>query len=1023
MLQDIFSHPSSAFRGKPFWAWNGKLREEELRRQIRIFKKMGLGGGFMHSRVGLATEYLSDEWFKMVEACIDEARKTGLEAWLYDEDRWPSGAAGGIVTKDHRFRQKRLVLTISDPRSAALDGRELAVFLARVDRDTATEVRRVEPQQLERAGERESVLIFRVREAEESPWYNGQTYLDTLSADAVRRFIEVTHEAYAERVGEYFGSIVPGIFTDEPNYGGFSFGDGGGEAPWTDDLPSVFRDRYGYDILDHLPEIFFRVDGRAFSKARLNYRDCITHLFVRSFAEQIGRWCEEHELLFTGHVLAEETLTSQTSVIGSAMRFYEFMQAPGIDILRGEILQREGGVKPELATAKQCSSVKHQLGRRWMLSELYGCTGWHFTLAEHKAVGDWQAALGVNLRCQHLSLYTMEGQAKRDYPASISFQSPWWRDYPVVEDYFARVGVLLTVGEPVRDVAVIHPIESAWGLYCGRVGEIEELRQLEISFEKLQSILLRNHVDFDYVDEEMASRLASVDGGLVVGRARYRAVIVPPMATMRSTTLALLDQLINSGVPVIFVGKVAPLVDGERSDAVLSLAGRAESCDLAEQLLVNELSKVKSLRRVSIRTADGSEYGDSLYMLRHDESSGLHVLFVCHTRQDRSSGPLEVKVPAKGQVQEWDASTGEIFLAEYEETKDGVVIRTELPPYGSRLFVVDQQPKEGLERRPSWSEIRRTEVSQEDWPILRDEPNAFPLDVAEFSIGGGEWQGPLEILKVDDAIRRAMGLPERGGRMVQPWAREKRERPVTQVRLVFRFDVEKLPSGPCHLVMERPDRFRIRINGNELDPDEDEGWWIDTSFKRLRVPAAYLRTGENRVELEIEYGPEDGLESLYFCGEFGVKWRRRRPVVTDLPNSLKLGDWTEQGFPCYSGSITYRATFAEDIGEGERLFVEVPSWEGTLIKIRVNGSPATPLAWPPYEADVTEYLQPGENHLEVEVVSSRRNLLGPLHYTVKYPDWTGPDRFKTTGELWTDDYVKVPYGLMAPPVLSVRMKK
>ena len=278
--------------------------------------------------------------------------------------------------------------------------------------------------------------------------------------------------------------------------------------------------------------------------------------------------------------------------------------------------------------------------------------------------------------------------------------------------------------------------------------------------------------------------------------------------------------------------------------------------------------------------------------------------------------------------------------------------------------------RQGLERRPSWSEIRRTEVSQEDWPILRDEPNAFPLDVAEFSIGGGEWQGPLEILKVDDAVRRAMGLPERGGRMVQPWAREKREGPVSQVRLVFRFDVEKLPSGPCHLVMERPERFRVKVNGNELDPDEDEGWWIDTSFKRLRVPAAYLRTGENRVELEIEYGPEDGLESLYFCGEFGVKWRRRRPVVTDLPNSLKLGDWTEQGFPCYSGSITYRATFAEDIGEGERLFVEVPSWEGTLIKIRVNGSPATPLAWPPYEADVTEYLQPGENHLEVEVVSS-----------------------------------------------------
>ena len=91
----LFARPTAPYRGKPFWAWNGALSRDELLRQIRVFAEMGMGGFFMHSRTGLSTEYLGDEWFELVNACADEAEKLGLEAWLYDEDRWPSGSAGG----------------------------------------------------------------------------------------------------------------------------------------------------------------------------------------------------------------------------------------------------------------------------------------------------------------------------------------------------------------------------------------------------------------------------------------------------------------------------------------------------------------------------------------------------------------------------------------------------------------------------------------------------------------------------------------------------------------------------------------------------------------------------------------------------------------------------------------------------------------------------------------------------------------------------------------------------------------
>ena len=84
----------------PFWSWNDKLEPEELRRQIRRMHALGMHGFFMHARGGLETEYLSEEWYNCVRACVDEAEKLGMEAWSYDENGWPSGFAGGKLLED-----------------------------------------------------------------------------------------------------------------------------------------------------------------------------------------------------------------------------------------------------------------------------------------------------------------------------------------------------------------------------------------------------------------------------------------------------------------------------------------------------------------------------------------------------------------------------------------------------------------------------------------------------------------------------------------------------------------------------------------------------------------------------------------------------------------------------------------------------------------------------------------------------------------------------------------------------------
>ena len=75
MLSNIimqFKNPGAVFRGAPFWAWNSRLDAAELERQITILKEMGFGGFFMHSRVGLDTEFLGKEGDEDPDFIYDE---------------------------------------------------------------------------------------------------------------------------------------------------------------------------------------------------------------------------------------------------------------------------------------------------------------------------------------------------------------------------------------------------------------------------------------------------------------------------------------------------------------------------------------------------------------------------------------------------------------------------------------------------------------------------------------------------------------------------------------------------------------------------------------------------------------------------------------------------------------------------------------------------------------------------------------------------------------------------------------
>ncbi|MCL5271550.1 MAG: hypothetical protein M1457_13585, partial [bacterium] len=962
MTQELFkefTNPSAAWRGKPFWSWNGKLEKDELIRQIHVMKQMGLGGYFMHSRTGLITEYLGGEWFELINACADEGERLGMEAWLYDEDRWPSGTAGGMVTKEPRFRLKFLRLIVKDAADFQWDPLAIAAFACRLDGMAYTDCVRLRKDSPAAEREGRKVLVYKVEEMAPSSFYNGYTYVDTMNAEATDYYIRLTHEKYKAHCGERLGKSIRGIFTDEPHRGalmdGFSVPnpDPQWRVPWTFKTFDQFEKTFGYDLVPRLPELFLWPEGRKVSQVKWHYVELCQQMFIDNFAKPYDRWCRANNMIVTGHILHEDSLAAQTAVSGSVMRDDEHMEAPGVDLLTED--------RKTFWVVKQLTSAARQLGRKWLLSELYGCTGWQMPFAGHKAVGDWQTLFGINLRCHHLSWYTMEGEAKRDYPASILHQSAWWPDYHFVETYFARLGLLLNQGLPCCDLLVVNPVESVWcqvypGWSRGLGAQSPDVQALERAYADTFHWLAGAQVDFDYGDEEMMSRLARVGKDaegrpvLHVGEAVYKAVLVSGMTTIRSTTLDLLRRFRAVGGTVIYAGEPPAYVDALTSDGAALAAGEAIRTPFDKESLVAAIDEAVAPVARALDPATSEPLGEVFAQVRRlAEGDKTIAVFLNVNRKEWFRG-AKLRLRAAGTVEEWNCLTGERTAVPAAAVDGCLEFAADFPPAGEHAYIVTPVAAAGLPEKPTW---KSSEPVQIEGPLdyRLSEPNVCVLDYARYRLGGEAWQGPLEILKADRALRERVGLPLRGGEMFQPWFVKQQGYEVKgHIGLEFEFMIGRMPVGPIELAAERPENFVIRLNDVALNPATVQGWWIDKAFSRLPLPPGLLRTGRNVIEMEADFHYGLNLEAIYLLGGFGVALDGTRKTLVGLPHKLEIDDLTAQGLPFFSGTITYSLPAPRRPAAGEAVFVTIPAMEAACAKVAAPGHAPRMIGWHPYEA-------------------------------------------------------------------------
>ena len=1009
----LFKNPTAEYRGTPFWAWNSYLTKEELCRQIDVFREMGLGGFHMHVRTGLKNRYMSEEFLSLVRACVDKAKENDMLAWLYDEDRWPSGAAGGLVTKDEKHRARCLLFTnaltndawqINDSRSEggrSGNGTPLACYDVRLNADGFLEsYKRIAPEE-DAEGEKWYALL---EIHQPSSWYNDQTYADTLSVEAIRRFIEVTHERYYAAVGDEFDRTVPAIFTDEPQFTrkkrlatSLAAPNTDVTLPWTDAVPEGYKAQYGCDLLDVLPEIFWEKADGSVSVHRYRYHDYITELFAHAFADTVGGWCSEHGISLTGHMMEEPSLRSQTAAIGEAMRSYRGFGLPGIDLLCNN---------HEFTTAKQCQSAVHQFGKEGMLSELYGVTGWDCDFRTYRHQGDWQAALGVSVRVPHLSWYAMQGEAKRDYPASISYQSPWYKEYAAVEDHFARVNAAMTRGRPVIRVGVVHPVESYW-LHWGPNDKTNTVcADMDQRFHDLANWLLEGCIDFNYISEALLPTLCDAGSApLQVGKMAYDAIVVPANETLRSTTLDRLEAFCDAGGKLIFLDRAPTLENAEPSERGRALYERSVKAEYSRAAV---LAALEDERELSIRYTDGRLTDEFLYQLRQDND--CRWLFIAHTREPGNKqlgSRRDIVITLKGEYAPalYNTETGGISELGADCVNGDTVIRTALHGYDSLLLKLVPGRAKKPAAAPAPQKTKRAYILRPERYSL-SEPNVLVLDRAEYRLDDGAFSPAEEILRLDNLCRDALGLRRRGGQVVQPWAQPKETVTHTAtLRFTFRSDI---PVSGAFLALEDADKAKIVLNGETVD-NTVAGTYVDIEIYRVALPD--IKAGTNVLEITWPFGASTNLENVFILGDFGVEVLGETAKLTAKPDRLYFGDLTRQGLPFYGGEVRY---VCKANAEGGRLTVRASDYLGALIKVRIDGKPAGRIIYPPYEL-TAEGLEDGEHEIELTLFLHRYNTFGPLHLVNEQESWHGPGAWRSGDENWSYQYVLRRTGILKSP--------
>ncbi|MBQ9070963.1 MAG: hypothetical protein IJY23_06440 [Clostridia bacterium] len=883
-----FKKIDKKYRPIPFWSWNEKLDVEETVRQVGVMDEAGIGGYFMHARGGLLTDYMGKEWFDNVKAASNEGNSRGMYPWAYDENGWPSGFGGGKVNGlGVEYQQKYLNM---EPLTEDNENAE----------NTVAKI----------GGYR---YYYEVNEF----------YVDVLSHDVIAKFIEEIYEEYDKQMKGTFS----GFFTDEPQI------TREGSYPWSFTLPKKFSEKYGYDLVSRLNELFF--DEGEYERTRVDFWHLVTELFSENYFKQIYDWCVSHGYGFTGHLVCEESYRSLIRSNGATMPHYEYFTIPGMDWLGRPI--------KDCLTPTALGSAAAQLGKNQVLSETFALAGHNVSHGELKRIYEWQMVRGVNLLCTHLEGYSLRGIRKRDYPPAMYYQQPWWPDMKIFFDSMSRVGMILAEGKISADTLLIEPVSTAWKLYRGNISqtaeEIKRMDKYNASLIKDVKKLERKHILFHFGDEILMERHGSVvDGELIIGNMRYKRVIIGENLGLLPNTEKLLDEFKRSGGIITTADEIAPNPITEENSLTYT---KRQFEDFDVHYFVNSTNENVYATFTRGNLILDIETGETKAFYGSHKFVPTESIVLIDTHDPRERMTEAKKTTQLSLLGEWtlkSATYNSITLDKCDYYFDG-----ELVAKGG--YVLDIIPRLNEKRRAvKLTQVYEfeTECAPEVIFLCIETPEIFDITLNGKQISSvpvGDFRDKsFKLLDIKDAVR------------------------VGRNEIVINSTIRQSDETYDHL---------------------SKSW----AFESMKNSLSY------DMEIEPIYIVGDFSASLPSAPEAidGTLYKiDTTPVITEKRKTVIAEKLDESGFPEFAGELVLEREI--ELTDTNK-YVTLVGAGMNSVSISVNGKKVATKIFAPNDVDISNYLTVGKNTLEVRILNNLRNMQGPLHLNKDDNAGIGPRSF------------------------------
>ena len=736
-------------------------------------------------------------------------------------------------------------------------------------------------------------------------------------------------------------------------------------------------------------------------KVRHNYMETLLQLFVDRWSKPWYAYTEANNLSWTGHYW--EHGWPQMNDGPDNMAMYAWHQTPAIDMLFNQFDE----VSPQaqfgnIRSVKELRSAANQLGRERTLSETYGGGGWDVTFKDLKRLGDWEYVLGVNFMNQHLSHMTLTGARKYDYPPVFTYHSPWFDSYRVLNDYFGRLSLVMSKGVQQNDILVIEPNSTLWS-YFSHTGSNPALMKIGENFQAFITQLEKAQVEYDLGSENIIKDQGRVENGkFIVGKAAYSTVVIPPVnETLNSPTFALLRSFVEQGGRLITFS-LPDRINGATDNELVSFI-KGEKVVKVSRLDKDIIKKYFSSADFELTFSNGN-----IYHHRRQYADGELIFIVNSSMEDASVGKMFVKGKT---LFEMDAESGVVYKYPTGKENGMLTASFKIEPAGSLLLFSSDRLGNYVARPEEKAENAIAAIGETTVTRLRD--NVMPIDFLDVTVKGQAHKN-FHFSNAADIIYRAHGFANGN-----PWNTSVQYKRNILERdnfndggftTTYRFTVnDDFDYSGMQLVAERPELFNVKINGTSVTPIPGK-WWLDKSFGVYSI-GAQVKKGVNTVELSISpMSIFAEAEPVYILGDFTVVPESKGWSINAPVSNLSLGSWKEQKQPFYSWGVKYSKTYNITELSGVYL-VELGKWNGTVAEVFVNGMKAGIIGYDPYRLNISSYLKEGANNIEVTVIGSLKNLLGP-HYRNPAPGLASPWHWKDIDKSIPGiEYQMIDYGL------------